>query len=217
MYNFGIVAEGVTDQAVIENILYGFLDENEPESINWLQPLRNATDSKLGFGNWLNVIEYCRSERLKADFDNNDFIIIQVDTDVSEEIHFEVSKLDENNQERSPEQLIKAVVDKLNTLIINANQQDFFDFYKDKIIFAIAVHSTECWLLPLYATSKKDMEAAKNCETRLARLLTKGIKKEVRFYDDLSRDFMKIKELTKARDHNKSLNIFMENLEKQVK
>jgi hypothetical protein len=216
MYNFGIVAEGVTDQAVIENIIYGFLDENEPESVNWLQPLRDATDSKLGFGNWLNVIEYCKSERLKADFENNDFIIIQIDTDVSEETHFEVSKFDENNQERMSEQLIDAVVEKLNELIIKANQQDFFDFYQSKIIFAIAVHSIECWLLPLHTNTNRNMEVTKNCESRLVRGLRRSIRKEVRIYDDLSRNFIKIREINRVRQHNISLNIFIENLERQV-
>jgi hypothetical protein len=50
MYTFGIVAEGKTDQAVIENILYGFFDDDEPDAVQWLQPLRDKTDS---FGNWL--------------------------------------------------------------------------------------------------------------------------------------------------------------------
>ena len=45
MKKFGLVSEGITDQEVISNILYGFY--NNPDIIiNELQPLRDETDNK---------------------------------------------------------------------------------------------------------------------------------------------------------------------------
>ena len=213
MHTFGIVAEGITDQVVIKNILYGLLGSEKLEDANFLQPMRDQTDS---FGNWYNVLEYCKSERLKIDFEDNDFIVIQIDTDTSEEAHFDIPKHDENNKELSVEQLITNVFEKLKTLIINKNGIEFWKYYEEKIIFAIAVHSTECWLLPLYATSKKEMEVTKNCHNRLENLLKKGIKKEAIIYEDLSKRFMKSKELLKIKDKNPSLKIFIGNLKTQV-
>lgn len=213
MHTFGIVAEGITDQVVIKNILYGLLGSEKLEDANFLQPMRDQTDS---FGNWYNVIEYCGSERVRKDFENNDFIVIQIDTDTSEEKHFDIPKHDENNKELSVEQLIMNVFEKLKTLIINKNGIDFWEYYEQKIIFAIAVHSTECWLLPLYATSKREMEATKNCHNRLGKLLKTSIKKEAAVYEGLSKPFMKSKELLKVKDKNPSLRIFIENLETQV-
>ena len=213
MHTFGIVAEGITDQVVIKNILYGLLGSEKLEDANFLQPTRDQTDS---FGNWYNVLEYCKSERLEKDFLYNDFIVIQIDTDTSEEAHFDVPKYDENNKELSVEQLVTNVFEKLKTLIINKNGLEFWEYYEEKIIFAIAVHSTECWLLPLYATLKKEMEATKNCHNRLENLLKKGIKKEAAVYEGLSKPFMKSKDLLKIKDKNPSLKIFIENLETQV-
>jgi hypothetical protein len=213
MLTFGIIGEGITDQIVIENVIYGFFGKDEPEGINYLQPLRDHTDS---FGNWYNVIEYCRSERLKTDMEDNDYIIIQIDTDTSDEKNYDISKLDENNQELAPEQLIENVTEKLKNLIIKANSSIFFDFYQKKIIFAIAVHSTECWLLPLYTVKKSDIEATKNCHNRLEKILKRVINKDFRTYNDLSKPFIKQKELYKIKDKNPSLNFFVDNLERQV-
>ena len=67
MKKFGLVSEGVTDQEVISNILYGFY--NNPDIIiNELQPLRDETDNKKyrnTDGGWGNLLEYCKSDVFK--------------------------------------------------------------------------------------------------------------------------------------------------------
>jgi hypothetical protein len=225
MKSIGIVAEGITDYVVISNIVYGFFGGEEP-IIKPIQPVFDedqvqkkgyAIQSAEEFGGWVNVFDYCKDQkRLSKDMQGLDYLIIQIDTDTSEEANYDISKYDDNNQELSPSGLIEKVIEKLNTLIINANQQDFFNYYQEKIIFAVAVHSTECWLLLLYASKKSDIEATKNCHNRLEKIRKESIKKEYRIYDNLSKSLMKQKELYKIKDKNPSLKIFIENLERQV-
>lgn len=56
MTTFGLIAEGITDQVVIENILIGYF--NNPDIIvNPLLPLRDETDKNRvdNYSNWLKV------------------------------------------------------------------------------------------------------------------------------------------------------------------
>ena len=82
MPSFALITEGITDQIVIENILYGFVGDLEID-INPLQPLRDETDENRAsnFGNWHKVLEYCSSDRFKNALQFNDFIVVQIDTD----------------------------------------------------------------------------------------------------------------------------------------
>ena len=107
MKSFGLITEGITDQEIISNILYGYF-ENTDLIINELQPLKDETDKKKSsnFGGWGNLIEYCQSEVFRYAFQTTDYVIIQIDTDICEE--YNVSKK-ENGLDLSPEELIKNV------------------------------------------------------------------------------------------------------------
>ena len=70
----GIISEGVTDQVVLENILYGWTGDKNL-SITRLQPKENAP------GNWDKVFKYCQSNDFKSAFSFCDIIIVQIDTD----------------------------------------------------------------------------------------------------------------------------------------
>ncbi|MEY4936228.1 MAG: hypothetical protein RIS64_2587 [Bacteroidota bacterium] len=48
MLSIGLIAEGITDFVVLENILFGFFKGTEPE-IRHLQPIRDATDNEVRF------------------------------------------------------------------------------------------------------------------------------------------------------------------------
>jgi hypothetical protein len=219
MKSIGIVAEGITDYSVISNIVYGFFGDEEP-IIKPIQPVFDE-DQKASkgyiiqsaeqFGGWVNVFDYCKDqERLSKDMQGLDYLIIQIDTDTSDEIGYDVSKNDAQNQELSPDKLIEKIIEKINSLLIHSN------FYQEKIIFAIAVHSTECWLLPLFSDKYSDIKATKNCHARLEKIRKESIKKESRVYEQLSKPLMKRKELYKIKDKNPSLKIFIENLERQI-
>jgi hypothetical protein len=60
MPTFAVVAEGITDQAVIENIIQDYYRANleDEVDVNNLQPLRDATDQARasGQGGWERVL-----------------------------------------------------------------------------------------------------------------------------------------------------------------
>jgi hypothetical protein len=155
MISFGLVTEGLTDQIVIENILAGYF--NSPDlDIRQLQPERDKdNENKSKYGGWTLVFNYCKSRDFQEALQFIDYIIIQIDTDISED--YNIPKQNENG-EFTPQQLIKKVIEKFR----GASGDDFYSKYQQKIIFAISVHSIECWLLPLYSTDNKK-DKVKNC------------------------------------------------------
>ncbi len=217
MPKFGLITEGITDQIVIENILVGYFD-NPDIIVNPLQPLRDETDKKrtANGGGWTLVFEHCSSGSFQDAFSFNDYIIIQIDTDICDDIGYDISKTDvETERELTPNELIEQVCGKLKDLI----GQDFYNAYSKRIIFAIAVHSAECWLLPLYYTDKNKSET-KGCLNRLNRELTKKEKftisaKDTNYYEFVSSKYCKKKTLMSKYKHNPSLKIFIEELEKR--
>lgn len=217
MPKFGLITEGITDQIVIENILAGYFD-NPDIIVNPLQPLRDETDKSLmaNYGGWTLVFDHCRSDQFQDAFSFNDYIIIQIDTDTSDDVGYDISKNDvETETELLPNELIEQVRGKLIDLI----GQDFYDGNAERIIFAIAVHSTECWLLPLYYNDKNKSET-KGCLNRLNRVLTKKegftiSAKDTGYYDIVSRKYCKHKTLMSKCKDNPSLSIFIEELEKR--
>ena len=78
MASFALVAEGITDQIVLETILSGYYDEDDLE-INPLQPLRDATDRfrQGNFAGWELVFEFCSDQdRLAEALAFNDFFLL---------------------------------------------------------------------------------------------------------------------------------------------
>ena len=210
MLKFGLACEGVTDQAVIENILCGFYNDKElRQEIKSFQPLFDATQKKQldgEFGGWEELFSFIATKRFRQDVINNHYMIIQVDTDCTEHKNFGISQ-----HNCSIKELVERVRERL-ILQINS-KKPFYEVYKHKIIFAISVHSLECWLLPIC----KDLKAEKitGCFESLQREC-KDIKVEKNYttYDKLSRVFLKNKELLKISSKNSSFDIFIKSLPK---
>ncbi len=217
MPNFGLITEGITDQIVIENILVGYFD-NPNIIVNPLQPLRDETDKSrmANYGGWTLVFDHCRSEKFQDVFSFNDYIIIQIDTDTCDDIGYDISKTEiGTGREITPEELIEKVCQKLKELI----NLDFYHNYAERIIFAIAVHTIECWLLPLYYEDDNKSKI-KGCLDTLNRVLTKKedftiSAKTPKYYDNISRKYLKRKTLMSKYQSNASLKIFIEELEKR--
>lgn len=214
MITFGLIAEGATDMTVLENILIGYFDDVEEDKIEvtFLQPSVDETS----FGGWYNALEYCKSDDFRDAFNFLDYLIIQVDTDICQEI--DIAIIGENEKDKLPKFL-----EKIHTKIITEYiGKDFFERHQERIIFALSVHSIECWLLPLYCSDKK-REKMLNCLTALNRELSKSKKtsrfiinatnKNARKYERLSAPFRKQKALKKHHLQNPSFQIFIENLE----
>ncbi|MCI0487431.1 MAG: phage tail protein [Blastocatellia bacterium] len=202
---------------MIENILAGYF--NSPDVIvNPLLPLRDETDKYRieNYSNWYKVFEYCGSSRFKEALQFNDYIIVQIDTDTSEEANYDIPKY-EGNKELLPEELIEKVVAKFESLI----GMEFYAQYHERIIFAISVHSIECWLLPIYYTDKKKAKL-KNCLGTLNQALIKkeGFSidpnnKNPDYYERISRKYSRQKILMSLYEANPSLKVFVEEFRKR--
>jgi len=213
MISFGLVTEGLTDQIVIENILAGYFNSSDLD-IRQLQPERDKdNENKSTYGGWTLVFNYCNSRDFQEALQFIDYIIIQIDTDVSED--YNIPKQNENG-EFTPQQLIEKVIEKFR----GASGDDFYSKYQQKIIFAISVHSIECWLLPLYYTDKQKKAKCKNCLNTLNYELSKQHKftidknaKNPEYYREIAKQYGKHKVLRKHYQDNPSLKIFIEEIE----
>jgi len=212
MLKFGLACEGVTDQAVIENILCGFYkDKNLKSEIKAFQPLFDATQQKQlegEFGGWEILLKFLSTKRFRQEVINNHYMIIQIDTDISEHPNFNVSQ-----HNLSVEELIEKVVERL--ILEIDSKKEFYSKYKERIIFAISVHSLECWLLPLYKSSKNGKISG--CFETLQRE-SKKIKviKDYKTYEKLSHDFLKYKKLINIASKNSSFQVFINRLPKKI-
>jgi len=215
MRKFAIIAEGITDQIIIDDILAGYFNSDDL-NVAYFQPSQDETDiNKSGnYGGWNQVFEHCQPKRLAEALEFNEYIIIQIDTDVSDE-YYGVPHQNENG-ELSVKEIIELVTEKFKIII----GEEFYSKYHERIIFAIAVHSTECWLLPLYYTDNKKSKI-KNCLVTLNQALTKAgftidpNKKNPEYYRKISRKYWKHKFVMSSYQHNPSFKIFIEEVEKR--
>lgn len=210
MLSFALITEGITDQAVLEAILYGYYDE-EPE-VNPVQPIRDATDeSRQGnFAGWERVLEYCGLDIFQEALLFNDYVIIQIDTDICVHPNLNIP-ITEGGKDRPATDLIadmKAhIVSKIDPVI--------YAEFGNRIIFAISMHSLECWLLPLHINEKRNASRTKNCEEHLKNALKKDgerCEKDYRTYQALARGYEKRKNIDAGRTRNESFDIFLASL-----
>ena len=204
---FGIVSEGITDQVILENILYGWTG-NKNIPITRLQPKEDIS------GNWDKVFKYCQSIDFKGAFSFCDFVIIQIDTDfmqrgeVTEQFKIDIQNL-----------TVKQIIDAFKTKFIELIGQEFYKEYSKHIIFAISVNEIECWLLPIYFYNKK-AKAAKttNCINTLNTVLKQqeGFyidAKKMEYYEKIAKHLRKKKNIEKFAPKNPSFEIFINNIE----
>jgi hypothetical protein len=210
---FGIIAEGPTDQTVIENILLGYFEDQEDEpAIAHIQPPRPLSETPAGWGHVFKSLE--RKDHEGA-LQFNDYLVIHIDTDVQDEPGFDVLRREKGKELSAPERVAR-VIEKIKSYI----DATFYEANRHRIQFAVAVDAIECWLLPLLYTRKKAakttgcLEAA-NQALRKANenALSAGDKKFIRAYDEASRGYVKRKTLIKLRNKNPSLALFVNSLD----
>jgi hypothetical protein len=209
---FGLIAEGETDHAVLENILLGISGEDISDEITILQPdIDETTKGTLQeFGGWYNVFQYCLSEDFRDSFQRVQYVVIQIDTDVSEHIHYDIKQTDEFGKKLIPEVLVEQIKEKFEQIIVKEFGQEFLQNHQDRILFAISVDEIECWLLPLYYTDNTKSKT-NNCNHKLHQKAGK-FEKNYNEYDKISKDFRKSKTLMKTYQENPSLKIFVESV-----
>ncbi|MDX2305106.1 MAG: hypothetical protein NW226_20010 [Microscillaceae bacterium] len=221
MVSFGLITEGITDQIVIESVMYGFYNSRDLDLIP-LQPLRDASNENKATspGNWHKVIEYCGSEKLEMALrQENYYLIIQLDTDVllTENVpkEFQLNLKNEKGEDLN----IDEIVSRVKNLLISRMPEGVYELYQTKIIFAITVHSIECWLLPLYYKNNKKAKLENALDT-LNKALQKSEgfsidpnNKDPEYYRLISKKYWKHKEFIRLYQANPSLKIFIEELQ----
>jgi hypothetical protein len=208
--SFALVTEGITDQIALETILNEFYDKNL--DIRPIQPIRDATDEsrQQDFGGWEQVLEYCSL----PDFENsllfNDYVVIQIDTDCGDHVNYGVA-LTAQGKDKAQADIIKDVIN----LLITKIGDDIYNENKERILFAIAVHSLECWFLPLFETSKSKQSRTKNCREHLERAVNKEnliYQKDYAVYKNLSKKFKSKNAIHNCRNSCESFDIFIKAL-----
>jgi hypothetical protein len=221
MLRFGIVAEGITDQAVLRNILIGtFAGEGEEPDVRPIKPPPRAVqkDSPDPPGGWGLVFKFFREGEHHRALQDVDYLVIHIDTDVSEQTGYDVPWR-EAGRELTVDELAARVAAKIEGLI----GSDFLAAHGHRFLFAIAVHSIECWLLPLLyddnrATKISGCLAAANearrrrNEAPLSKPSRAGESKDHRAYDAVSRGYLKRKKLLQGSSENRSLGLFVATL-----
>lgn len=85
MPSIALFTEGITDQIIIESLIFNFLKikdyiDVDDLSVNHIQPMRDATDEnkQANFGGWEKVFEYCeQKDMIEAAIASNDFILFK--------------------------------------------------------------------------------------------------------------------------------------------
>ena len=157
---FALITEGITDYLIIKQILINYFKE-EDIIINQIQPQIDATDRQTTGGGWTEVINYCENEIIDEIILWNDFLIIQIDTDIGDE-----PKINLQMHNKSVEEIYEGMTSKLLSFISqNTNEIE-------KIIFAIGIHQIECWLVGII-DSRHDKSNVQNCLQRLNNAISK--------------------------------------------
>ncbi|MCB9744294.1 MAG: hypothetical protein H6740_16975 [Alphaproteobacteria bacterium] len=215
MLEIGIFAEGRTDQVVIREIIRGVFAGGEEPEIKFLFPQDAPPDEHGAFppGSWTVLFRHLADGHHRLALQTNDYIVIHVDTDVSDHVGFDVPHQED----------VGAMISAVHARLIEImGGQELFSRVEDRVIFAIAVDEVECWLLPLlFPSSKATRSKTTGCfeaadralRTKGEPRLKKGDGKDLRGYERLAKAYRKQKTLMRLRGHNPSLEVFISLLE----
>jgi hypothetical protein len=212
---FGVISEGATDFYVIKHLLEGvFGSDGHYIQVNSIFPDLDASHQQR-YGGWTLLKKFLNDQRHINALDFNDFIVIQIDTDVSEEKGFDVPHRGEKNQNLPILELIHQVREKLQSWM-NISENDNLE----KFVFAISVHSIECWLLPLTTLPPNDKKSPLHCLNKMNIFrrkenkdpLSKNNGKNVTVYEEISKSYRKERQIQQTRNFNDSLDAFLDEL-----
>jgi hypothetical protein len=219
--NFALITEGPSEHRVIKHIIAKYFKGQEVE-INQIQP-KIINEKQETVGGWNEVLKYCEREEVKDIFVENDYLVIQIDTDLSQTKPFSVSHTKQDAEtkaivNKTVEDLHADVVEKLQSLI----RPEILAVYGDKILFAICVHTIECWLLPLHFADHH-RSSTSNCLAILNTSLrkqdinqiptkNKNSPQSIRTYETILRDWRKKADIVQSAKYNPAFQKFVDSL-----
>ena len=212
-----LVTEGKSEHWIIKHLVENYFKETEI-FFRQVQP-QIFDDTQESIGGWLEVLKFCeRTDDIKAALVETDYLVIQIDTDESPNVNFGVSHTKQGSIAKTHEELYADVIEKIKELISN----EVFIEHSNKIVFAICIHTIECWLLPIYFTNNHK-SATRNCLTTLNTELRRRDldavpskkQKENRkiVYESILRNWKKKKDIKNSANHNVGFSKFVETLD----
>ena len=127
MLKFGVIAEGPSDQQVIENILLGYFQDETV--VNPVQP-----PSPTSPGGWTRVFQSLTLGRPQEALQFNDYLVIHIDADVQEEAGFNVPR-----RENAVELTIPERIDRIIARLVADIDPSLYQTEGHRILFAVAV------------------------------------------------------------------------------
>ncbi|MBX7047161.1 MAG: phage tail protein [Ignavibacteria bacterium] len=213
---FALITEGVSEHKIVKHIISKYFKDLDP-NINQIQP-QLLDDKQDTPGGWNEVLNYCAKDELKDILIENDYLVIQIDSDQSETFPFSIPHTNSEGQVKLPQDIHTDIINKLSSEI----KKEILANYKDKIFFAICIHTIECWLLPLYYTDNRKTKIL-NCVDTLNQILPrKGLKpinnkeknspNSVTTYNEILKSLKKKSEIVSTSDHNIGFQYFINSL-----
>ena len=171
MASIALICEGASEVKMLTYIVSRYLGDEIV--VNAIQPALTQQGRQANEGGWLEVLNHCNDDTINAVFATNDYLVIQIDTDACAQVNYDVDVYDENNRKVADGVLYERVRSRLLKDLSAGIQTK----YADRILFAICINETECWLLPLYyENDAKKRCAITNCIYILnQRLQTEGM------------------------------------------
>lgn len=170
MASFAIICEGISENLSLHAII-----EKMRQTDTYFADIQPRTETshshtvQEGSGGWTEVLSHCNTEEFRRALQNNDYLIVQIDTDRCEEQPFGIKKVDESNQPRTDADVYNDII----TRLLQDVDHDFYETNKERIIFAICFDEIECWFLPLFYSDKRAC-ATTGCISKLNQELRKG-------------------------------------------
>lgn len=214
--HFAIVAEGITDQIVLKNVLLGYFADGEEPFVNFVQPDNDATGRSGAKepGGWTLVRKWFEERKFLGALQLNKYLIVHVDTDIVGEIG-----IAKGAQHSNPE-LVDAVIEWFRKLI----GEEVWKDHGHRFLFAIGVDQMECWLLSL--VFDKSQKAKQRKETGCLKAINherlkqnksplskgKDDDKDPVVYREISRGFKTREDVEKAAALNSGFRKFLDQL-----
>lgn len=215
---FALITEGASEHKVIKHIVSKYFRDFDPE-INQIQP-KLVNSKQLTEGGWNEVLKYCQRDEIKDILIENDYLIIQIDTDQSQTKPFSISHTNINGQPKTPDELHTDVTQKIEGLIKAEIKRE----YGQRIFLAICIHSIECWLLPLFYNNDR-RNGGNNCLQTLNQALSRknihiipaGVKNNpnsIRSYDTILKNIKRKNDIVDISQYNVGFSKFIRQLDR---
>jgi len=218
--NFALITEGASEYRIIKHIITKYFKTEEP-LINQIYPrIINGKQDLNTPGGWNEVLKFCGRFDMDSIFVENDYLIIQIDSDRCQTKPFNVSDTKSDNTKKTIEELHTDIVARIYENI----KSTIKDQYQNNILFAICVNTIECWLLPIYYNNHHRCDTS-NClytlnsaleKNKIHRLPSRSKDKNnatsVCTYNQVLNNWKRKKDISSSAQFNPSFRLFVESL-----